>query len=108
VELLATNERDPYTDHNFLRYLADPDSLGNEVSKQELARVKRLAASFELEGDELYKKGEKGKRKIVPSPANRKLFVKAEHEQIGHCGRDKLRALLASKYWWPKMDNIIN
>ena len=33
VEMLATNERDPYTDHNFLRYLADPDSLGNEVSK---------------------------------------------------------------------------
>lgn len=37
----------------------------------------------------------KGKWLIVPSPANRELFVTRIHEQFGHCGRDKLRELLA-------------
>lgn len=26
---------------------------------------------------------------------------------MGHCGRDKLRELLARKYWWPRIDQTI-
>ena len=35
--MLMRNDRDPYTDHNLLNYLVDPE--GVEVSSEELARL---------------------------------------------------------------------
>ena len=58
--LLASNIRDPYTDHNLLNFLVDPESLTN-VSHEEFARVQRLAAFFEVEDEDLYRKGDKGR-----------------------------------------------
>jgi hypothetical protein len=70
--------RDPYTDHALLSFLVDPESL-QDVSQEEYARVTRIAAFFEVTGDELYRKNG-AKLQLVPSPANRKLFARVEHE----------------------------
>jgi hypothetical protein len=51
-----------------------------EFDIDERNRLEKLSCKYEVEGDELYALDSKGRRRAIPSPANRALFVQVEHE----------------------------
>ena len=90
AKLQSENRRDVYYDHELLKFLATKE-VNKELDLPELNRIYKAAEKFEIRGDDVYKLRPKGRALVVPSPANRRLFTQVEHEQLGHCGRDKLR-----------------
>ena len=71
----------------------------------ELSRVEAMEKYFEVVNGQLYAKpmGKHVKRRAVPSMPERDLICREAHENLGHCGRDKMLAYLKRKYWWKNM-----
>jgi Integrase zinc binding domain len=64
-----------------------------------------MARYFEVVDEQLYAKpmGKYRTRRAVPSFPERELICREAHENLGHCGRDKMLAYLKRRYWWKNM-----
>ena len=73
------------------------------VTPSRWQQLTRLCAQYEARGDEIWRTVPGQMPRLVPQPSERSRIVHKVHESIGHLGRDRTYAMVAQRYYWPKM-----
>ena len=73
------------------------------VTPSRWQQLTRLCAQYEARGEEIWRTVPGQMPRLVPQPSERSRIVHKVHESIGHLGRDRTYAMVAQRYYWPKM-----
>ena len=95
----AASPTDAWSDDALLDYLRT-GAVNASLPQAEQRRLRRRAARYRWQGDQLHIVGLDGRLRQVPRPAERGELVRRMHEQAGHFGVRRTCALLLHSHWW--------
>lgn len=87
----------------YLESMVRPSELTDLQFKQFL----KLVSRFFAKRGELWKRRVGGQHQKVVKVERRGRLMKEAHDELGHKGVFSVRARLADRFWWPKMDEDI-
>ena len=93
------SDGDAWSDGPLISFLRSRQ-LPSNISDSEARRIRRRAARYRWQGDQLVIVGMDGRSRVVPRPADRGELVRKMHEQSGHWGVRRTCALLLHSFWW--------
>ena len=95
--------RDPHKDPNLLAFLRG-ELPRRCVTSAEWQRLLTSSKGYAIHNDVLwFYPNDRSTRLEVPPPADRTRLITAEHEALGHLGRDRTYSKLRIRYTWPHM-----
>ncbi|KAL4427931.1 hypothetical protein ABPG75_002020 [Micractinium tetrahymenae] len=98
---------DAAADVGMLSYLTTGTYPGG-CSANEKRRIRKRAAGYLLQDDQLYKKpqGQRAARR-VPAAEERRTLIRRAHDSLGHYGAERTTHLLQQRFWWRGMCNDV-
>jgi hypothetical protein len=87
-------------------FLEDPNRPP-EMPESEFRRLIRLASSFFVLDDRLWRRQPGGKHQLVIPEERRFNLMREAHDGLGHKGAFVVRTRLLQRFWWPYLDQDV-
>lgn len=78
-----------------------------ELTDLQFKQFIKVVSRFFVRAGELWRRQGEGRHQKVVRPAKRGILLKAAHDDLGHKGVFAVKARLANRFWWPKMEEDI-